>query len=408
MRNGWHGVRAALSEANYRTFTIGNVFSLAGTWVQRVALGWLVWELTGSGAWLGAVAFADLFPMVLVTPLAGAMADRSDRLRVTRISQALLMVQAGLLAILSALDLLTPGLILVLALIGGIITAFNQPFRMALLPSLVRRENLISAVAVNSIVFNTARFVGPAIAGLVIAKGSLTLAFMINFGTFAVFSWTLACIRLSAVDQALSPKSGLMTSVVEGWRYAIGHVGLGAMLLMLTVVSLYVRPILELMPSYAALFGSDAAGFALMTSVIGLGSLVGAIWLSRRDDPTDLATMALSNGLLMGAALLVAALAGEEWLGLLALFVLGFGMVVSGIANQTVIQLAVPDHLRGRLLALHSMIFRGAPALGALAIGVLSDLTGLRGPLAAGAAVTFVFSGIVYARRKVILRSLDL
>jgi MFS family permease len=408
MRNGWHGVRAALSEANYRIFTIGNVFSLVGTWVQRVALSWLVWELTGSGAWLGAVAFADLFPMVLVTPMAGAMADRSDRLRVTRISQVLLMVHAGVLAILSALDLLTSGLILVLALIGGIITAFNQPFRMALLPSLVERPNLISAVAVNSIVFNTARFVGPAIAGLVIAKGSLTLAFMINFGTFAVFSWTLACIRLSAVDQAPSTRSGLMTSVVEGWRYAAGNVDLGVMLLMLMAVSLCVRPILELMPSYAALFGSDAAGFALMTSVIGLGSLVGAIWLSRQANPEALATMALSNGLLMGAALLAGALAGQEWLGLLALFVLGFGMVVSGIANQTVIQLAVPDHLRGRLLALHGMIFRGAPALGALVIGALSDWTGLRGPLAAGAAATFAFSGIVYARRKVILKSLDL
>lgn len=408
MRNGWHGVRAALSEPNYRNFTIGNVFSLVGTWVQRVALGWLVWELTGSGAWLGAVAFADLFPMVLVTPLAGAVADRSDRLRVTRISQALLMVHAGVLAILSALGLLTPGLILVLSLIGGVVTAFNQPFRMALLPGLVGRENLISAVAVNSIVFNTARFVGPAIAGLVIAKGSLTLAFVINFGTFAVFSWTLARIRLVAVDQAPSTSRGLLTSVVEGWRYAIGHVGLGAMLLMLTVVSLCIRPILELMPSYAALFGSGATGFALMTSVIGFGSLIGAIWLSRQASPVVLATMALSNGLLMGAALIVAALAPQEWLGLLALFVLGFGMVVSGIANQTVIQLAVPDHLRGRLLALHSMIFRGVPALGALAIGALSDLMGLRGPLTVGAAMTFAFSGIIYARRKMILKSLDL
>ena len=408
MRNGWHGVRAALSEANYRDFTIGNVFSLVGTWVQRVALGWLVWELTGSGTWLGAVAFADLFPMVLVTPFAGAMADRSDRLRVTRISQALLMAHAGLLTVLSALGWLSPSLILVLALIGGIITAFNQPFRMALLPGLVGRENLVSAVAVNSIVFNTARFIGPAIAGLVIAKGSLTLAFAINFGTFAVFSWTLARIRLVAMDQVPPNGRSLMNSVVEGWRYAIGHVGLGAMLLMLTVVSLCVRPILELMPGYAALFGVDATGFALMTSVTGLGSLVGAIWLSRQSDPAALATMALSIGLLTGTALLVAALSHQEWLGLGALFVLGFGMVVSGIANQTVIQLAVPDHLRGRLLSLHSMIFRGAPALGALGLGALSDLTGLRGPLAAGAVLTFAFSGIVYTRRKVVLKSLDL
>ncbi len=397
-----------MREANYRTFTIGNVFSLVGTWVQRVALGWLVWKLTGSGAWLGAVAFADLFPMVLVTPLAGAMADRADRLRVTRISQAMLMVHAGLLTILSALGLLTPGLVLVLALAGGIITAFNQPFRMALLPSLVERPNLVSAVAINSVVFNTARFIGPAIAGIVIAKGSLTLAFAINFGTFAIFSWTLARIRLVNSEVSPSTSVGLIISIVEGWRYAAGHVGLGAMFLTLTVVSLCIRPILELMPSYAALFGSDAGRFAFMTSVIGLGALVGAVWLSRRTDPVSVATMALSNGLLMGAALFVAAVVRQEWLGVVALFIVGFGMVVSGIASQTVIQLAVPDRLRGRMLALHSMIFRGAPALGALVIGALSDVTGLRGPLAAGAVATFAFSGIVYTRRKVILKSLDL
>ncbi len=397
-----------MREANYRLFTIGNVFSMVGTWVQRVALGWLVWELTGSGAWLGAVAFADLFPMVLVTPLAGAMADRSDRLHVTRISQALLMVHAGLLTILSALGLLTPVLVLVLALVGGIITAFNQPFRMALLPSLVERTSLISAVAINSVVFNTARFVGPAIAGLVIAKGNLTLAFAINFATFAIFSCTLAGIRLVSVERIPATKGGLLRSVIEGWRYAAGHLGLGAMFLTLAVVSLCIRPILELMPSYAALFGSDAAKFAFMTSVIGLGALVGAIWLSRRNDPASVATMALSNGLLMGAALFLAAVAHLEWLGVVALFIVGFGMVVSGIASQTVIQLAGPDHLRGRLLALHSMIFRGAPAFGALGIGAVSDATGLRGPLAAGAAVTFAFSVIVYFRRKAILESLGL
>lgn len=232
--------------------------------------------------------------------------------------------------------------------------------------------------------------------------------FSLNFVTFTVFAWTLTRIRLVALDQIPSTSRSLMNSVVEGWHYAIGHVGLGAMLLMLTMVSLCVRPILELMPGYAALFGSDATRFALMMSVIGLGSLVEAIWLSRQADPAILATMALSNGLVMGAALLVAALAGQQWLGLLALFILGFCMGVSGIANQTVIQLAEPDHLRGRLLALHSMIFRGAPALGALTIGALSDLMGLRGPLAVGAAVTFAFSGIVHARRKVILRNLDL
>ncbi|KAB0269463.1 MFS transporter [Microvirga brassicacearum] len=408
MANGWHGVRAALSEANYRTFTIGNAFSLIGTWVQRLALGWVVWELTRSGAWLGAVAFADLFPMVFVTPFAGALADRVDRLRVTRISQALLMAQAGLLAVFSALGMLSPELILALALVGGVITAFNQPFRMALLPSLVDRSHLVSAVAVNSIVFNTARFIGPAIAGLAIAWGSVTLAFVLNFVTFAAFSVALARIRLVRIEQLPSANPGLMKSVVEGCRYAARHAGLGAMLLTLAVISLCIRPVLELMPSYAGLFDSDAMKFAVMTSVIGLGSLIGAIRLSRLNNPRILARMALSNGLLMGAALLVAAGTQYEWLALVALLALGYGMVVSGIANQTVIQLVVPDHLRGRVLSLHSMIFRGAPALGALAIGAASDFMSLRWPLAVGAVLTFVFSALVYGRRTTVLKSLDL
>jgi predicted MFS family arabinose efflux permease len=234
---------------------------------------------------------------------------------------------------------------------------------MAFLPRLVERPNLVSAIAINSVVFNVARFIGPAVAGLVIAKGSLTLAFAINFGTFAIFSWKLARIRLVNPEVSPSTTVGLITSIVEGWRYAAGHVGLGAMFLTLMVVSLCIRPILELMPSYAALFGPDVGRFAFMTSVIGLGALVGAVWLSRRNDPASVAKMALSNGLLMGAALFVAAIARQEWLGVVALFIVGFGMVVSGIASQTVIQLAVPDRLRGRMLALHSMIFRGAPPL---------------------------------------------
>jgi len=196
----------------------------------------------------------------------------------------------------------------------------------------------------------------------------------------------------------------LIRAIAEGYRYAAGHVGLGAMLLTLVMISLCIRPILELMPGYAALFGSEVTGFAVMTSVFGLGSLIGAVWVSLRNDARALARMALSSGLVMSTTLLAAASTRHEWVALVALFVLGFGMVVSGIANQTVIQLAVRDHLRGRILALHSMIFRGAPALGALVMGSASDLVSLRWPLAFGAFVAFGSTGFIWSRRKRILR----
>ncbi len=405
---GWQSLKATIREPNYRVFTIGSIASLVGTWVQRVTIGWLAWELTESGTWLGAVAFADLFPMVLVTPLAGAFADRSDRLKTTRISQALLMLQAGALCLLTALDVMTIGVLLVLTLFGGIVTAFNQPARMALLPNLVDRQHLPTAVAINSIVFNTARFLGPMLAGVILVAGDVALAFLFNFLTFGAFVIALMRIRLTARDAIDLTALGLFPSLLEGLRYVRGRFGLAAMLLTLASSAVFIRPILELLPGYTDAFGLEVGAFALFTSVVGAGAIAGAVWLSLYGSPRLLTRLALANGFLLSGALVVAATTSSIAIAGVALAAIGLGMVVSGIASQTIIQLVVESRMRGRVLALHTVIFRGGPALGALVMGSASDLTGLAPPLVIGGLASLVVTAWFWSRRRQVWQSLDL
>ena len=172
----FEGIVRALKNPNYGTYAAGNSVSLIGTWIQRIAVGWLAWELTGSGAWLGAVAFADLFPAVFIGPFGGAVADRLSRLRIITISQALAMVQAVALFWLTFSGAVTIEWLFALVLVNGFVMGFNQPSRLALVPSLVPREDLSTAVAINAIVFNLARFIGPAVAGLLIVSWGVAAA----------------------------------------------------------------------------------------------------------------------------------------------------------------------------------------------------------------------------------------
>ncbi len=196
--SGFGGIARALRNPNYGLYTAGNAASLIGTWMQRIAVGWLTWQLTGSGAWLGAMAFADLFPTVIIGPVAGAAADRWDRLRVTKISQALAMAQSIVLFLLTVSGHITIELLLVLTAALGVIAGFNQPARLALIPSLVRREDLAAAVAINSIIFNSARFIGPAVAGLMIVAGGISAAFAANAVSFVFFLVALSRIHLES------------------------------------------------------------------------------------------------------------------------------------------------------------------------------------------------------------------
>jgi predicted MFS family arabinose efflux permease len=386
--SGFGGIARALRNPNYGLYTAGNAASLIGTWMQRIAVGWLTWQLTGSGAWLGAMAFADLFPTVIIGPVAGAAADRWDRLRVTKISQALAMAQSVVLFLLTISGLITIELLLVLTAALGVIAGFNQPARLALIPSLVRREDLAAAVAINSIIFNSARFIGPAVAGFMIVAGGISAAFAANAVSFVFFLVALSRIHLDSRPASVRAERGsLLGDVAAGIRYAAHHPGIAPLLLLLTVICLCVRPVVELLPGFAAaVFASGADGLAVLTSTIGAGAVLGGLWLARRSsDPAGLTTIALGNTLVLSLALLAFVASDRWWIALPALAVLGACMVISGVGTQTLLQLSVAGSMRGRVLSLYGIIFRGGPAVGALIMGVASEHAGLRLPLAVGA-----------------------
>lgn len=406
---GFHSILRALKNPNYGIYTAGSSVSLIGTWLQRVATGWLTWELTGSGVWLGIMAFADLFPTVLVGPFAGAAADRLDRLRVTKLSQALAMSQAVTLFALTVTGTITIWSLLALTTFLGIVAAFNQPARLAMIPSLVPRPDLSAAIAINSIVFNLARFLGPAAAGVIIVATDVAWAFFVNALTFTWFLFALSRVRLSGpAETRRRSDRNLIGDLVDGIRYVVGHGGIAPILVLLIVVCVGARPVIELLPGFAArVFAAGAGGLATLTSAIGVGAIAGGLWLAGRRDPRGLTRVALGSTL--GLALCTGLFAATDlmWIAVPALAASGFCMVGAGIGTQTLLQFSVDGAMRGRVMSLYGLIFRGAPALGALAMGSASELAGLRWPIVVGALLVVAAWAWALARRARMTEALE-
>ena len=401
--SGFGGIARALTDRNFRIWTVGTSISLIGSWIQRMAVAWLAWKLTNSGAWLGVVAFADLMPTLFVGPVAGALADRWDRMRVTKVAQALLMLQAITLFVLTATDIITIHLLVGLAVCLGVLQAFNQPARLALLPSLVRPENVPTAVAINAIVFNIARFIGPAVAGVVIVQTGVAAAFAINAVTFAFFQIALARIRLPAQSE-IAPRSrqrALFRSLVEGTSYVARHPGIGPLLMIMVAVAILGRPFVELFAGFAdEVFGAGAQGLAVLTSTVGLGAIGAGLMLTRRSDHRGLTRVTLNNVIALALSVLVFVATDRLWVAVPAAAVAGYSMVTVGVSVQTLLQIAVDGAYRGRALSIYGIIFRAGPGLGALFMGAASESLGLRWPVAAGAVLLLATAAWTWGARR--------
>jgi predicted MFS family arabinose efflux permease len=375
-----------LRNTNFGLYSAGSAISLVGMWMQRIAIGWLTWQLTESGFWLGVIAFADFFPVVLVGPIAGAAADRWDRLKVVKTSQTISLLQATALFAVTASGHASIGILVALTAFQGVVVAFNQPARLALVPSLVREADLASAVAINSVVFNLARFVGPMLAGVAIVWSGVAAAFATNAISYLPFLAALALIRPAPSGQPKAKRRSLGTDLKEGIRYTATHPGIAALLVLLIALGAGGRPLNELLPGFAAnVFRSGAGGLAMMASTIGGGAILGGVWLGHRAHSANLIRVALGTSA-AGALAAMAVVATERlWAALPALLIFGFSMSAAGIAIQTLIQLATARQMRGRVMGLYGLIFRGAPAVGALAAGAASAHIGLRWTVFAGA-----------------------
>ena len=399
---GLGNIVGALGDRNYGRYAVGNVVSLVGFWMQKVGVGWLTWQLTESGAWLGMMAFADMFPVVVFAPIAGTIADRWDVMRVIKLAQWLSMIQALVLCVLTATGLITIEVLLGLTAVMGFFSAFHQPARLAIIPALVEREHLSAAVAIGAISFNSAQFLGPALAGVTIVASGVAGTFAANAVTYAVFLAALARVRVrEGRTPDGDPARGLFAQLADGVRYAARHPGIRSAMVMIAAIALCARPFAELFPGFAdAVFAAGPPGLAILTSSLGAGAVTGALWLARRREPVGL-TRVIVGGFLIASFSLVVFLATDRlWVAAPAVAAAGFCITSVGVGTQILLQTSVDEKMRGRVMSLYVVLFRALPALGALVMGAASEAVGLRPPVAAGAALTFLVFAWAWPRRQ--------
>lgn len=398
-RHGLDSFRIALSFPMFRQFAIGNITSMIGRWMQRVAVGWLAWQLTGSAFWVGFLAFADLFPAILFGFLGGILADRYSRLEVFKITLSLMLLQSVLLAILSASGLLTFPILFLLTASHGILFALNHPARLSIVTELVDRPTLPAAIAFNSICVNISRFVGPAFAGLVIAESHISAIFVITTLTYMAMLGVL--FGLGPALKSAREKRKLEIPVERSvLQYFSDNSGIRDLLMIFLGSTVLIRAFTELYPAITGLLlNGGAAVMSVLLSALGAGSIVGGIIVvaaHRKDQRLDLIAIAF---VLQTLGLVAILFSHSQILAAMGSFVLGIGVTSGAIVVQTVVQESVPDELRGRVIAIYGMFVRGGAASGAILFGLLGDFFGLR---IVGAGTTLIFTPLIafYIYRK--------
>lgn len=386
------GIVAALSDRNYRIYCAGSTVSLVGMWIQRVAVAWLAWTLTESATWLGLLALADLAPSMLFAPFAGALADRIDRLRMIWATQVAQMIQALALIGLTVADAIDIWWLLALTFVLGIATAFNAAARLAILPTLVPDSVFPSVVGMESATYNVARFIGPAISGIVIASFGLVAAFVVNACTYVAVLVAIAFLRPLREEVARKERrAGIWRETWDGLAYAFAHPGLRPVLFLLAASALTLRAVPELLPGFAErVFAGGAVALSMLTSAVGLGALLGAVWMAERGRLAGLGNITLTALYVGTAAFLGFVATAEMGIALGFAVVAGFAMVCLGAGVQTLMQSMVEGQMRGRVMSLYAMLHRGGPAFGAVLLGALADAIGLRLAVAIGGTVSLV------------------
>ena len=376
------GLRRALSHRNARIFFGGSLIAWTGLWMQRIAVAWLAWELTRSSFWVGMVAFCDLAPAVVISPIAGAVADRVDRVRLAMAAQAAIGLQAAAVAALTASGMMTIGILLALEVMGGVAASFAQPARQTLMPGIVPRADLPAAVACNSLTFNVARFIGPAIAGPVIAAWGVVPAIAANALAYIIACATLLLLVIAPGERRGHPGSkSLWAEVVHGISYAARHPGIGPLLLYAALGSLLLRGVQEILPPYVEwLFGRGAESLALLTACFGVGALIAGLWVAGRGRVEGTTRLAVWSALAQALATAMFVATGWFPLGMASAALIGAFASMHGISVQTLLQTATDHEFRGRMLSLWGLITRACPALGALLLGAAGEAFGLRMP----------------------------
>ncbi|MEC7489747.1 MAG: MFS transporter [Pseudomonadota bacterium] len=393
------GIGRVLSHRYYTIYWASNGISTIGRWMYRIAVAWLTWELTESTVWLGIIAFAETFPLVIFSIFAGALADRMGYIRVTIFAQTATAFAASLFAVITLTGLVTIELILLFAVLIGSLESLTTPARMALIHGLVPKRDLAAAIGLQSATFNGARFIGPAIAGVLIAATGSGVVLTVVAIAFAQFCFALLIIKADEPNPTSGPWRDILGDMIKGIQYSFRNEGIRFLLVMLGATGLLIRPIIELMPAFAAqVFNSGSGGFGFLMSAIGLGAMISCLWIGIRGRTNGLTHLVTLSLLAQGAALILSTLTGSIWLAAFCLGIVGFAMLIGGVGSQTLIQNAVDEGIRARVMSLFIVISWGLPAFGALAAGWIADFAGLPATIAAGGLLTILLW--LWARRR--------
>lgn len=399
----YHALRA-LRHPGYRAYFLAQALSFAGTWMQSVALGWLVFRLTGSTLLLGSVTFASQLPTLLLAPFAGVLADRLPLTRMVAVTQASLALVALAMAALIFSDRVTVEAILALATVGGVASAFDQPARQTLLVELAGPADLSSAIALSSAAVNSARIVGPAIAGVLVASVGEAVCFLINGLTFSA-PIAVALLVRPAHARAPSRREGPLAALRAGLRYARTAPHTRTMLPLVAITSIVAFPYLPMLPAFAGdVLGGGPALLGWLNVAVGAGSVTGALAVAALVDRRRLLPRAALGLCAYGIGLVGLGLSRVLAASLPALLLVGFGMLSLLSSANTIVQGDTPEGMRGRVMALYTTVLVGLFPIGAIVCGALADRVGVGPTFAAGGVVTLL-CGVWLARRLPALRA---
>ncbi|GAB1403998.1 MFS transporter [Lentimicrobium sp.] len=396
----------SLRYRNFRYFFFGQFISLPGVWIQNIALGWLVYRLTGSELMLGFVGFAGQIPALLLTPVAGVFADRLAKRKVLVITQSVSMLIALSMSWLIFSGRIEVWHIVFSAVLNGISVAFDTPFRHAFLVDMITgREDLPNAIALNSTLFNTARFIGPPLGGLLIAWGGEGFCFLVNGLSYSAVIFSLLAMRLAPFVKRES-HSTIFSDLFSGLQYANRNRHIRILLTMVALTSLIGLPFQVFMPVFAhEVFAGDAQTLGYLTGAIGAGALTGAFFLASRQSLSSIPNIIFVSACMFSIGLVSFSLSSSLIFSLLILSITGFGMVVEFASSNTIIQTVVDDNMRGRVMALYSMSFLGITPLGSLLTGALAEWIGAPLTLTITGSICLIAALWFYYKKHIIIKA---
>ena len=390
----------ALRHRNYQLFFAGQGISLIGTWMQRVAMNWLVYRMTGSPLLLGVVNFTGQAPTLLFTPFGGVIADRYDRHRLLIATQVMAMVQAAVIALLVLTNVIVVWHLVLLSLFLGIVNAFDTPIRQSMIVELIdNREDLGNAIALNSSMVNGARLIGPSVAGILIATVGEGMCFLLNAVSYVAVIAALMAMTI-APKYVRAKRPHMWQAWREGVSSAFQSPPIRSVLLLLAVVSFMGMPYSTLLPIFAQEVlhgGAQTLGFLM--GAAGIGALAGAMFLASRSSVLGLETVLVVAATIFASGLIAFSLSRVVWLSLGLMVVSGFGMMVHMAASNTLVQTFVDDDKRGRVMSLYTMSLRGMVPLGSLIAGGLASHIGAPATLTLGGVCCILGAALFASRR---------